>query len=189
MNRYRTATVLLLCVCGCRAGEGSAPVDAQLAAAAMGSAAGVLGPDEGGPGLEPPGLTGNLQNEADPATDERPGMETAQGAAGAGLGDMMGSAQAGAGVPGGAAPQPPGVAGTGSAQPGDTDADGTRQSCDDLRSCDALDPCPDDALSCILVPTCAGAVCATPSDACQLECGVPNCALLESHPAQVRCEG
>ncbi len=118
------------------------------------------GDDPTSPGLEPPATGMPGQNPSTPSND----------------------------TPGGAAGEGPAAPGDAADMAGQDDDDaGTPDGCGTHVPCDASTPCSDSTLHCIVLPSCGRPACITPADACQLECGQPDCAILESYPEQVGC--
>lgn len=78
---------------------------------------------------------------------------------------------------------------------GNANAQDVPAGCADLVPCDVDTPCanagnedPEEYWEdCISVVDC-GAVCISPQEACMIECGTLDCAILESYPEQVSCE-
>lgn len=86
---------------------------------------------------------------------------------------------------GGAADQTPPASTGGAGAPASSAAS---RECSRLERCAVESPCAT-GLQCITVRSCGFPVCITHQEACQLECGRSTCALLESMPAQISCQG
>lgn len=134
--------------------------------------------DPAGPGFEPPDTAGN-----DSAME--PSQPTAGVGGTAGAPGTAGTGGATTGATGGTPPPPVGAADAGAAVALDA-GDGGDAVCAELAACDAAAPC-EAALHCIVVSSCGGPRCIDPADACMLECGTTECALLESYPEQIAC--
>jgi hypothetical protein len=86
---------------------------------------------------------------------------------------------------------------------GNASAAGAAADCEGLVPCSAAQPCdregpisdelvidaPDDTHGCTTLDVCGGNACIDHREACLMTCGKPDCAILESYPVQVRCDG